>query len=151
MKTLGSILWHFPFFGFITSFFTFLIGLLFISTVIGAPIGLGLIQHAKFLLSPFSKRMMPDSTFKKDTKASTKIIRLIVFLIYFPLGVLISMIVVVQIMLLFITIIGIPMAVILAKSLSTYFNPIGKICVDSVVAEEFEKRKAKEKLDTLLQ
>ena len=56
MRTLANILWHFPFFGFLTAFYTFLIGIFFTITVIGAPIGLGLIQHSKFLLSPFSKK-----------------------------------------------------------------------------------------------
>ena len=53
MRLLGNILWHFPFFGFVTSFFTFLTGGFLVLTVVGAPIGLGLIQHSKFLLSPF--------------------------------------------------------------------------------------------------
>ena len=45
------------------------------------------------------------------------------------------------------TIIGIPIAVILAKSLSTYFNPVNKICVKSSVAEELDKREALSKLN----
>ena len=61
MKTLGNILWHFPFFGFITSLFTAILGLFFLATIVGIPIGLGLLQHSKFLLTPFSSRMIPDS------------------------------------------------------------------------------------------
>jgi uncharacterized membrane protein YccF (DUF307 family) len=52
--------------------------------------------------------------------------------------------------LLFITIVGIPVALVLAKSLSTYFNPIGKVCVDSELVDELNKRKAKEKADRIL-
>ena len=52
--------------------------------------------------------------------------------------------------LLFISIVGIPVALVLAKSLSTYFNPIGKVCIDSELADELNKRKAKEQADKIL-
>ena len=54
MRTLGNILWHIPFLGFLSALGTFLIGGLMVITIIGAPLGLGLIQLSKFLLSPFS-------------------------------------------------------------------------------------------------
>ena len=66
MRTLANILWHFPFFGFISALFSFILGGILTLTVIGAPIGLGLIQHSKFLMSPFSKAMISDSKLKKD-------------------------------------------------------------------------------------
>lgn len=58
MRTLGNILWHFPFLGFISAFFTFLAGLFLTITIIAAPIGLGLIQYARFLMLPFSSVMV---------------------------------------------------------------------------------------------
>ena len=33
MRTLGNIIWHFPLFGFVTSFFTFLVGGFFLITI----------------------------------------------------------------------------------------------------------------------
>ena len=48
MRTLGNILWHFPFFGFVTALLAFLVGTLLTLLVIPAPIGLGLIQLSKF-------------------------------------------------------------------------------------------------------
>ena len=39
MKTLGNILWHFPFFGFISAILVFLLGGLLTITVVAAPIG----------------------------------------------------------------------------------------------------------------
>ena len=45
---------------------------------------------------------------------------------------------------------GFLVVLVLAKSLSTYFNPIGKVCVDSELADELNKRKAKEKADRIL-
>ena len=37
MRLLGNILWHFPCFGFVTSLFSFLAGILLTVTVVGAP------------------------------------------------------------------------------------------------------------------
>ena len=150
MKTLGNILWHFPFLGFLSALNSLIIGLIFIITVVGAPIGFGMIQHSKFLLTPFSKRMISDSKLNKDKSTLWKIISIIAFIIYLPFGILTSIIVSIQICLFFISIIGIPVAVVLAKSLSTYFNPIGKVCVDAKLADELYKRKAKEKADNIL-
>ena len=88
MRTLANILWHFPFFGFLTAFYTFLIGIFFTITVIGAPIGLGLIQHSKFLLSPFTKKMVSDSGANNEKSFIWKIMEVIAFLLYLPLGIL---------------------------------------------------------------
>jgi uncharacterized membrane protein YccF (DUF307 family) len=150
MKTLGNILWHFPFFGFIIALYTFIIGLVFTITVVGAPIGLGMIQHSKFLLTPFSKRMISDSKLNEDKSTLWKVLSVIAFIVYLPFGILASIVTIIQICLLFITIVGIPVALVLAKSLSTYFNPIGKVCVDSELVNELNKRKAKEKADRIL-
>ncbi|MFR0874583.1 MAG: YccF domain-containing protein [Bilophila wadsworthia] len=57
MRLLGNILWHFPCFGFVTSLFSFLAGILLTVTVVGAPIGLGLI-HCQVPLAPYSYSMM---------------------------------------------------------------------------------------------
>jgi len=150
MKKLGNLLWHFPLFGFIIAFITFLTGGFFVITVIGAPIGLGLIQHSKFLLTPFSSRMISDSKLKKDKTPFWKILSVIAFILYLPIGIFASIITIIQIILLFISIIGIPIAVILSKSLSTYFNPINKICVSTSVAKEIEKRAASGKVDAMM-
>ena len=150
MKTLGNILWHFPFLGFLSALYTFILGIIFTITVIGAPIGLGMIQHSKFLLSPFSKRMISDSEIKNDKSTLWRIMGIIALILYLPFGIVASIIILIQILLLFISIVGIPVALVLSKSLSTYFNPVGKICVDSEVADEINKRKAKQKVDNML-
>ena len=118
-------------------------------TVVGAPIGLGLIQHAKFLLSPFSNRMISDSKIGKNKSTLWTVMSIIAFIIYFPFGLMVTLVTVVQIMILFISIIGIPVAIVLAKSISTYFNPINKICVSVEMAEEIAKREAVKKVDAL--
>ena len=76
MRTFGNILWHFPFFGFLTALSNFIIGGILTITVIGSPIGLGLIQLAKFQLTPFSNQMVDESLVGKE-------IMLSFFLIFF--------------------------------------------------------------------
>lgn len=150
MKTLGNILWHFPFFGFITAFVNFLLGGLLILTIVGAPIGSGLIQLAKFQLSPFSKALIDDKKLNKERNKWWDAYGLIVKILYFPFGLVLALLTLIQIAFLFITIVGIPVAIVLAKSLSTYFNPVNKKCVPEAVAEEVKKREAKAEVDEYL-
>jgi len=147
MRTLGNILWHVPFLGFLSALGTFLIGALLVITVIGAPIGLGLIQLSKFLLTPFSKAMISKSDLNTDQNKLWKTFGIIIRVIYFPFGLILTIVTVFQIAGLFISLIGIPVALVLAKSLSTYFNPVNKVCVPKAVADELAQRKAKEQVE----
>jgi uncharacterized membrane protein YccF (DUF307 family) len=150
MRALGNILWHFPFFGFITALFVFLLGGLFVITVIGAPIGLGLIQLSKFLLSPFSSAMISKKDLNKEQNKLWVTFSLIVRILYFPFGLFLCVMTIFQIAALFISLVGIPVALVLAKSLGTYFNPVHKVCVPVAVRDELEKRKAQEQVSTYL-
>lgn len=147
MRTLGNILWHVPFLGFLSALGTFLIGGLLVITVIGAPLGLGLIQLSKFLLTPFSSAMISKKDLKADQNKLWQTFGIIVRILYFPFGLFLAVVTVFQIAGLFITIIGIPIALVLAKSLGTYFNPVNKTCVPKAVADEVASRKAKEQVD----
>ena len=146
MRTLGNILWHIPFLGFLTALGTFLIGGLFVITVIGAPIGLGLIQLSKFLLTPFSSAMISKKDLNVDQNKLWQSFSFIVRILYFPFGLFLAIATIFQIAALFITIIGIPVALVLAKSLGTYYNPVNKTCVPKAVQNELEQRKAKEQV-----
>ena len=119
-------------------------------TVIGAPLGLGLIQLSKFLLSPFTTAMVDKKKLNVEQNKYWKSYGLIVRIIYFPFGLGLAVTTIFQIVLLFISIIGIPVAVILSKSLGTYFNPVNKKCVPRAVFKELENRKAKEQVDKYL-
>lgn len=147
MRTLGNILWHVPFLGFLSALGTFLIGGLLVITVIGAPLGLGLIQLSKFLLTPFSSAIISKKDLKADQNKLWQTFGIIVRILYFPFGLFLAVVTVFQIAGLFITIIGIPVALVLAKSLGTYFNPVNKTCVPKAVADEVASRKAKEQVD----
>lgn len=48
------------------------------------------------------------------------------------------------------TIVLLPMAIPYAKSLSTFFNPVGKVCVSVAVMDELERRKAEKEVDAYL-
>ncbi len=142
MRTLANILWHIPFLGFVSSLGTFLLGGFFVLTVIGAPIGFGLIQLSKFFLAPFSSAMVSKNDLKIEQNKLWASYSFLIRILYFPFGLIIACIAIVQIAGLFLTIIGIPVALVLAKSLGTYFNPVHKICVPRAVQTELEKRRA---------
>lgn len=147
MRTLGNIIWHFPFFGFLTALGTFLTGAILVITVIGAPIGLGLIQLSKFLLSPFSSAMVSGKELNQEQNGLWEAYGFIIRILYFPLGLFLAVVVICQVACLFLSLVGIPVAIVLAKSLSTYFNPVNKQCVSVSVAKELEMRKAKEQIN----
>lgn len=142
MRTLGNIIWHFPFFGFMSALGTFLLGGLLLITVIGAPIGLGLIQLSKFLLTPFSSAMVDKRDLGEHNNVAWGTFSLIIRIFYFPFGLFLAITTIVQVVGLFASIVGIPIAIVLAKSVSTYFNPVNKVCVAVEVRDELLRKKA---------
>jgi len=149
MRTLGNILWWFPCFGFINSIICFVCGGILIVTVIGAPLGYGLLQLGKFYLAPFTQAMIDEKSLNGNIKHSGawNTLSMIAFIIYIPVGIIVCIISIFQIIALCITIILIPIAVPIAKSLSTFFNPIGKICVSVSVRDMLEAHKAQKICD----
>jgi len=149
MKTLGNILWYFPFLGFVNALFTFLLGGLLVITVIGAPIGMGLIQLSKFLLAPFSSSMVDKQDLNIDQNALWKSFGFIIRILYFPFGLILVVFTIFEIAGLFVSIVGIPVAIVLAKSVSTFFNPVNKKCVPVAVAvaDELQKQKAQNQIN----
>ena len=142
MRILGNILWHIPFMGFLVAIWVFILGSILTITVIASPIGLGLIEYSKFLFAPFSKAMVDKSDLNIAQNKYWETYSIIVRVLYFPFGLISFIIGVFQIVAVFITIIGIPISLVIAKSLGTYFNPVNKICVPIAVKQELENRKA---------
>ena len=66
MKTFLNIIWYFPFFGFVFAILTAINGLFWCLTVIGLPLGLGLLQIAKFLFAPHTYELISQ----KDLSAA---------------------------------------------------------------------------------
>ncbi|MDX9848316.1 MAG: YccF domain-containing protein [Tenuifilaceae bacterium] len=129
MRTLANIIWHIPFLGFITAFWTFVIGVILTITIVASPIGLGLMQLARFLLTPFSMQMVSKNSLNQKQNVLWNAYGFIVRILYFPIGLVLAIVTICQIVGLFMSIVGIPVAIVLAKSLGTYFNPVNKVCV----------------------
>jgi uncharacterized membrane protein YccF (DUF307 family) len=143
MKTLGNILWHVPFLGFVTATITYLMGILLAALIITAPIGLGLMEYGKFLFAPFGHEMVSKSELNAPQQHPYwKTYSTIVMVIYLPFGLIFAVGAAIQAAILALTIVGIPAALVIAKSLGTYLNPVNKKCVHSAVKEELERRKA---------
>lgn len=142
MKTLGNILWYFPFFGFVNAIVVYLLGLILTATVIASPIGLGLMEFGKFLFAPFGHAMVSKSDLNVEQNQGWKAYSTIIMVLYFPFGLILAVMAIFQVVALCLTIVGIPVALVVAKSLGTYLNPVNKKCVHSAVVDELEKRKA---------
>jgi uncharacterized membrane protein YccF (DUF307 family) len=142
MRTLGNILWHFPFFGFVTAMLYWLLGLLLTLTVIAAPIGLGLMEFGKFLYLPFGRAMVSRSELKGEQNVLWKSYSTIIMILYLPFGLVFVVLSAIQVVASCISIVGIPVALVIAKSLGTVLNPVNKVCVHAAVAEELDRRKA---------
>ncbi len=149
MRVIGNIIWHFPFFGFISAGFVFCLGLLFTALVVTAPIGLGLIQYAKFLLLPYSYDMVDGNEIKESENELWKKYSFVIRIAYLPIGCILAFLMALQVIGLFCSIIGIPVAIPLAKSLGIYLNPIGKKCVPTDVATALRLEKASEQLNKM--
>ena len=147
MRTLGNILWHFPFFGFLTAAFYWLLGLLLTLLVVTAPIGLGLMEFGRFLLAPFGNEMVSKSSLRVEQNVLWQAYSTVVMILYLPFGVVFVILSAIQVFALCLSIVGIPVALVIAKSLGTVLNPVNKICVPSAVAEEVARRNASADID----
>lgn len=152
MKTFLNIIWHVPFLGFLFAFGYALAGAFWCITIIGLPLGLGLLQYSKFLLSPFGKAMV-DKKELHDMKGTEenklwKTFSIIVRIVYFPFGLLAAISMAFVICGEFLSIIGIPCGLVWAKSFKTIFNPVSKVCVPEIVAKEIETKKQEGQLNS---
>ena len=131
MRTIANIIWHIPFLGFLNAAISFVIGTVLVLTVVAAPIGLGLIQYARFLMGPFTNRMV-DRSLRPDDDPNLlwKTYGFLIKIIYVPfIGLPLTIVTLVQIIGLICSVVGIPMAIILFKSLGTYLQPVDKVCM----------------------
>lgn len=146
MRLFGNIIWHFPFCGFISAAITYLFGLLLTATVVGAPIGLGLMELGKLLFWPFGKAMVNQSDLNITQNSAWNAYSKIVMILYLPFGLVFAFFGVLQVIGSFILVFSIPVGLVVAKSLSTYINPVGKKCVSSAMVAELERQEAQREL-----
>ena len=144
MRTLGNILWHFPFFGFIDAALTFLLGLILTATVVAAPIGLGLMEMGKFFLAPFGRELVDADKIdpNREKNEAWQTYSKIIMIIWLPFGLLLAFFLILQIIGLLVSIIGIPVAMAMAKTLGTVFNPVNKKVVSADIADELRRQGA---------
>lgn len=147
MRALGNVLWHFPFLGFLSATVTYLLGLLLTATVIAAPIGLGVMELGKFMYLPFGRALVKKSDLVETRSKAWQTYSTVIMILYLPLGLALSVVAALQVIGLCITIIGIPVGIVIAKSIGTYFNPVDKKCVSQAVADELERKKAQAQID----
>ena len=147
MRTLGNVLWHFPFFGFLTAAFYWLLGLLLTLLVVTAPLGLGLMEFGRFLLAPFGNEMVSKSSLRVEQNVLWQAYSTVVMILYLPFGIVFVILSAIQVFALCLSIVGIPVALVIAKSLGTVLNPVNKVCVPSAVAEEVARRNASADID----
>ena len=147
MRTLGNVLWHFPFLGFLAAAIYWLLGALLTVTIVAAPIGLGLMEFGKFLLAPFGRAMISGSNIETKQNSAWKTYSTIVMILYLPIGIILAVLSIIQVVLLCFTIVGIPVAIVVAKSLGTALNPVNKKCVTIAMRDELERRNASSTLD----
>ncbi len=143
MRTLGNFFWHIPFLGFVDAMLVALMGILWCCTIIGAPIGLGLLQYARFLLGPFTNQMVDKSVLEAEKTPNSlwDHFSMVVKICYYPFG---FVLVVFQFFVMLgyaITIIGIPFAIILWKSLGVTLNPVNKVCAGNALLERINREK----------
>ena len=116
-------------------------------TVIAAPIGLGLMEYGKFLFSPFGHAMVSKTDLNVEQNKAWKTYSTIVMILYFPLGLILCVLAIFQVVGLSFTLIGIAPALVVSKSLGTYLNPVNKKCVHQAVSDELDRRKAQVEID----
>lgn len=151
MRTLGNIIWHFPYFGWLRALLYAIGGLFWCITIIGIPLGVGLFQLSLFMLAPFSKGLVSVKDLELVTgekqDAFVKNWSLVIRILYFPFGLMAALGMIITIGVEFGTLMGIPCGLAEAKALATVFNPINKRCVPRAIAEEVERRKANNTLN----
>ena len=151
MRLLGNILWHFPCFGFVTSLFSFG-GDPFNRYRCRCPHRAWFDSICQVRSRPYSYSMIDKRELHPNKSGNIlyAILCLIVRILYFPLGVLFFLWGIAQVVVMCCTIVLLPMAIPYAKSLSTFFNPVGKVCVPVAVMDELERRKAEKEVDAYL-
>jgi uncharacterized membrane protein YccF (DUF307 family) len=104
-------------------------------------------QYGKFLFWPFGNAMVSRRELGEVQNRVWGIYSSIVAILFIPFGIVLGVMAAVQTLALFLTVVGIPPGLVLAKSLGTYFNPVNKKCVPSAVRDDLDCRLASSAVD----
>ena len=142
-----NLIW-FLVFGLANSIVYLVLSLIFAITIIGIPIAKSMLQFAKLSAFPFGKEVIRETELKGKENVSgfRKIGGIILNIIWFPLGLILSLLHLILGIVAFITIIGIPIGVVYVRMSKFLLFPIGakvvskKQAIASAVANEVSKR-----------
>jgi uncharacterized membrane protein YccF (DUF307 family) len=147
MTALGNLIW-FVFGGEILALVWLLLAGIFALTIMGIPISRACLEFAKLSAFPFGKEVIRDTELKGKDNVSTvvKVVSIVLNVIWFPIGLIFSIVYLVSGILSFISIIGIPVGVVYVCMAAFVLFPIGARVVSkkqayaSAAANEMEKR-----------
>ena len=146
---LFNLIW-FVFFGWINALLVIILSAIMAITIIGYPIAKSLFQFAKLSAFPFGKEVIRETELKGKGNVSSirKIGGIIANIIWFPLGLFMTIIYFLLGIIMFLTIIGIPIGIVYVRMGKFILLPIGakvvtkKQAFASAVVNEMEKREA---------
>ena len=155
MASLGNLIW-FVFGGEILALIWLIFAGLFAATGVGLPLARAFLEFAKLSAFPFGKEVIRETELKGSDNVSTfrKVVSVILNILWFPIGLILTIILFFYGIISFCTIIGIPVAVVYVRMGKFLLFPIGcrvvsqKQAYASATANEIEKRmKKKERED----
>jgi len=147
MAAIGNVIWFILGGAFLGLFWLF-IALIFAITIIGIPIAKVCLEFAKLSAFPFGKEVIRDTELKGENNVSgiSKVISIILNIIWFPIGLIMTIVYLILGILSFITIIGIPVGIVYVRMGKFLLFPFGARVVSkkqayaSAVANELDKR-----------
>jgi len=92
------------------------------------------LQYAKFLLAPFSRAMVSKSDIEVKEDRYWKTYSIIVWILCIRAGLLLCLVAVTLVFGLFASLAGIPVALVIAKSVGAYLDPVNETCVHHAAA-----------------
>ncbi|NCD06812.1 MAG: hypothetical protein EOL97_11890 [Spirochaetia bacterium] len=147
MSSIANIIW-FIFGGLILGVSWYIIGAIFYITIIGIPIGRACFEFGKLSMLPFGREIIRETELRGSENVSgiKKLFHLIVNILWFPIGIIFTLVYFALGVLSFITIIGIPVGIVYVRMGQFLLFPIGarvvtkKQAYASAAANEMRKR-----------
>jgi uncharacterized membrane protein YccF (DUF307 family) len=147
MAALGNVIW-FVFGGAILALLWLVIAGIFAITIIGLPIARACLEFAKLSAFPFGKEVIRETELKgiNNVSGTAKTVYAILNIIWFPIGLVLTIAYFIYGILSFITIIGIPAGIVYVRMGQFLLFPVGSRVVSkkqahaSAAANELEKR-----------
>ena len=126
MSALGNLLW-FILGGGILALAWLLVGAVFSITVVGLPIGKACFELAKLSAFPYGKEIVREKKLRGEQSPSPfwKAVNLVVNIIWFPIGIILTIAYLCLAVVYTVTIIGIPVAVVYVKMGRFVLSPAG--------------------------